>query len=732
MMKKLLSMLLALALTCALALPAAAAGQADERLSAVTTQVKTALDLNTDAYTTFYGDLEDDPLSPTWRLEWSGDGCSLSVSATEEGKILSYYRSATTSETAYNQFAPTFPAGDRESARQAALAFLDRVLADGETAAWNENQSTTVRLGTTRYRFNGEILINGLSAGLSFSVAVSCEDNAVLSFYRDDLDGQIMDGVPAPAAQVTAGEAAAALRDTLAMRLEYVLAEDGDTRAVLRYLPESGDEFYVDAATGELINLSELYRLAAEGEFGDKGAAGGASFNTSETAADAAASESPLSAAEQEGIEKLEGVLDRDTLDAKVRALSALGLDSYTLATVSYSVGRQAGEDGVAPVTASLRYGRQVDSATWRRTATVDARTGELISLTSSARLPENGPERTVDAESAQTAAEDFLNSIAPGQFGKTDLYSSSDALESEYSVSHSFTYAQKENGYFYTGNALYVGVDATDGSISSYRKSFDDAVTFESADGIISMEDAVDAWLGTYETELQYILIPAAIDFSQPEYEPLAGMGLSYLYRLALGYQLERSDYLSGIDAKTGEPVVPGWVNVDDSITYDDLDGHWAGKQIEALAQYGVGYAGGSFLPGQALTQLDLIALLLSTEGYLYQPGEEGAADYLYERAYSMGMLARGERDDGALLTRAQTVELILDAAGYGPVARLEGIFRTGFADDSSIPTEYYGYAALAQGLGLVGGAPGSQFLPNAGATRAEAAVMLYNFMSR
>ena len=731
MMKKLLSMLLALALTCALVLPAAAAGQADERLSAVTATVKTTLDLNTDDYTAFYGDLEDDPLSPTWRLEWSGDGCSLSVGATEEGKILSYYRSATTSETAYNQFAPTFPAGNRESARQAALAFLDRVLVDGETAALNENQSTTVRLGATRYRFNGEILINGLSAGLSFSIAVSCEDNEVLSFYRDDLGGKIMGGVPSPAAGVSAQQAAAVLRGTLAMRLEYVLSEDDAAHAVLRYLPESGDDYYVDAATGELVNLSELYRQAAEGEFKELGADGGA-YNTSATASDAAAPEASLSAAEQEGVDKLEGVLDREALDAEVRALSALGLDGYTLATVSYSVGHQADENGVTPVTASLRYGRQVGSASWRRTATVDARTGELISLSSSAYLPEDGPERTVDAEAAQRAAVDFLSSVAPDQFGRTDLYSSSDAMESERSVSHSFTYAQKENGYFYAGNAFSVGVDATDGSISSYRKSFDDTVTFDSADGIISMDAAIDAWLGTYETALQYIPVPAAIDFSKPEYEPLAGMGLSYLYRLELGYALERDDYLSGIDAKTGEPVVPGWVNVDDSITYDDLDGHWAEKQIGALAQYGVGFTGGSFQPGKALTQLDLIALLLSAEGYLYQPEEEGAADYLYERAYSMGMLARGERDDDALLTRAQTVKLILDAAGYGPVARLEGIFRTGFADDAGIPAEYYGYAALAQGLGLVGGAPGSQFRPNAQATRAEAAVMLYNFMSR
>lgn len=730
MMKKLLSLFLTLALTGALAVPAAAAGQADERLSAVTAAVKTALDLNTDDYTQFYGDLDDDPLSPTWRLEWSGEGCSLSVSATEEGKILSYYRSAVSAETGYNQFAPSFPAGDRESAEKAALAFLDRVLAEGETARLNENQSTTVRLGANRYRFSGEILINGLSAGLSFSIAVGCEDNEVQTFYRDDLGGRIMGGVPSPAAGIGAQQAADELRGTLTMRLEYVLDEDGG-RAVLRYLPESGDDYYVDAATGELVNLSELYRQAAEGEFGDKLAATGAAAdaNTSESASMDAGS---LSAAEQEGIAKLEGVLDRDTLDAKVRALAALGLDDYTLATVSYSVGRQADENGVTPVTASLRYGRQVGGASWRRTATVDARTGELLSLTSSAYLPEDGPGRTVDAEAAQKAAADFLSAIAPDQFGRTELYSSSDAMDSERAVSHSFTYAQKENGYFYAGNTLSVGVDATDGSISSYRKSFDDAVTFDSADGIISMDAAVDAWLGTYEVALQYISVPAAIDFSKPEYEPLAGMGYSYLYRLELGYALEREDYLSGIDAKTGQPAAPNWVSGDDSLTYDDVDGHWAERQIGALAQYGVGFTGGSFGPDQALTQLDLIALLLSTEGYLYQPEEEGAADYLYERAYSMGMLARGERDDDALMTRAQTVKLILDAAGYGPVARLEGIFRTGFADDGDISAQYYGYAALAQGLGLVGGAPGSQFRPNAQATRAEAAVMLYNFMSR
>ncbi len=726
-MKKLLSLILALALACGLAVPAAAAGQ-DERLAAVTAQVKATLELDTEDYTEFYGNLDDDLLSPTWFLEWYGDDASLSVSATEEGKILSYYRSASSASASSGQGLPSFPANDRESARQAARAFLDKVLVQGESVVWDDVRSSSVSLGATRYRFYGEILVNGLDADLSFSIAVSCEDNAVLSFYRDDLDGQIMGGVPAPEAGITAAQAAQALRATLTMRLEYVLPADS-TQAVLRYLPEGGDTYYVDAATGELVNLSELYRQAAGGAFSEDAEAGDTAESAANTSASGSWENGSLTLAEQEGVDKLEGVLDRDALDARVRALTALGLDDYTLATVSYSVGGEADADGVTPVTASLRYGKLVDGSSWRRTATVDARTGELISLTSSAWRSEDGPERTVDAAAAQEAAEDFLRSLAPAQFGRTALYSSSDALENKNSVSHSFTYAQQENGYFYTGNVFRVGVDATDGSISSYGKTFDNGVTFDSPDGVISADAAVDAWLDTYEAALRYVRTPAAIDFSQPEYQPLEGLGYSYLYRLALGYQLERDDDWTGIDAKSGAPTASGQTREEDSLTYDDLTGHWAREKIETLAQYGVGYPGGSFQPDKALTQRDLVALLVSTEGYLAQEEED---DDLYARAYALGILKRGERDDDALLTRAQTVRLILDAAGYGPVAQLEGIFRTSFSDDAAISAAYYGYTALAQGLGMVSGTPGGQFRPDAGATRAETAVMLFQLMSR
>lgn len=724
-MKKLLILATALALLCSLAVPALADSTADERLAEVTAKVKETLGLDTERYTGFYGSLEDNPLAPTWELEWSNEeGESLYVSALEDGKIISCSAYDNVDSDSSGGFAPTFPKGDRDSAKAAAAAFLDRVLTEGETALAEESDAP-LRLGATTYRFYGEILINGLSAGLSYSVTVRCSDNKITRFYRDDLTGSVMGDIPSPTPSVTAEKAAATLRDTLSLRLEYV-AEDGGSRAVLRWLPEWGDDYYVDAATGALIDLTELYANVPGGDKGATGGDGAVNDNASESASD---SNAGLSSAEQEGIAKLEGVLSREALDAAAQKFTALGLDKYTLATVSYTVDRETEEGAEPMVTAYLRYGRQVEDYTWRRNVTLNARTGELLSVSSSGRLPDDAG-LTVDLTQAQTKAESFLRDLEPDRFAKSALYNSVEAQDG-WSGSHSFTFAQKENGYFFPANSFNVRIDATDGSVSGYSKRFNDDVTFDSAEGLCTADEAVDAWLSTFETKLQYILVPTAIDFSQPEYAPLEGMGVSYLYTLALGYQLSQDRSPLGIDAKTAKPVYPNITSYQAAITYDDLEGHWVKTQAEKLAAYGVGFSGGSFQPDKALTQLDLLTLLVSTQGWVYTPGEDSADD-LYEMAYSLGLLTRDERNDDATLTRSETVKLIIDASGYGELARLQGIYRTDFTDDKDIPAAYYGCVALARGLGIVSGNPGGLFLPNETATRAEAATMLYNLMAR
>lgn len=726
MKRRLLSLALVLVMLGSLTVPVAAAPTADARLASVTAQVKKTLDLNTKEYTEFYGDLTEDILAPSWYLEWGGEDGSLSISTTEDGKILSYRRYENTISGSSGTFAPSFPAGDQDSAKAAAQAFLNKVLTRGESVTM---EARPVRLDATAYRFSGEILLNGLPAGLSYSISVNCEDNEITSFSRDDINGRVMGGVPSATAKTTQQKARTTLRDTLALRLEYVLSENGEKQAVLRYLPEYGDEYYVDAKTGQLVNLTELARTVEEG------AMAGGSLNGAlkdEVADEAPEAESSLSKVEQQGADKLKGVLSRDTLDAKARAITALGLSSYTLSGVDYTVSRETEDGDEAAVTATLRYGRQVNGSSWRRTVTLDAKTGKLMDVYSSGRMPEEPVERTVDAAAAKEAAASFLTTQCGTQFSKCDLYNSSDVLENDARISHSFTYAQKVNGYFFPGNSIYVGVDATDGSISSYSNNFDDEVTFDSASGILTMGQAIDAWLDTYEVQLGYIRVPTAIDYSRPEYKSLMDYGISYLYKLTLGYALQREDYLLGIDAKTGKAVAPSWAAEQDGFRYSDVAGHWAQDKIEKLAEFGVGYTGGKFSPNAALTQLDLIALLASTEGYVYDASEKGAADNLYEYAYRLGILAKGERNDKAVLTRTAAVKLILNAVGYGPVAQLQGIYRTKFVDDSSIPAESYGYVALAQGLGMVTGNASNRFLPNVNTTRAQSAVMLYNLMAR
>ena len=89
-MKKLLSLALAAALACSLAVPAAAAGEsAEQRLTQVTQKVKQTLGIP-DSYTTFYGELTQDEISPYWRLNWEGEEASLTVYAGEDGKIYRY------------------------------------------------------------------------------------------------------------------------------------------------------------------------------------------------------------------------------------------------------------------------------------------------------------------------------------------------------------------------------------------------------------------------------------------------------------------------------------------------------------------------------------------------------------------------------------------------------------------------------------------------------------------
>lgn len=726
MKRKLLSLLLSLLLAVGGTVPAAAADTADARLARVTQAVKAALDLDTEAYDYFQGDYEEQELIPLWDLYWEGEAGSLSVTALEDGTIISYSLGSTEASSSAYQGLPAFPKGDAAAAASSARAFLERVLDPSVESADLEEPSGFTALDSTTFRFNGDILLNGLPSPLTYSLTVRASDNQVIRFWRDVPETTFLGNIPAASAAATQADAAKALKDTLSLRLEYVLPDSDSTQAVLYYLPNAGHEFYVDAQSGKLVDLTAL----EEGMLASGGMGGAESDNG---AAEDSSTESGLSDAEQAGIAQMEGVLSSQKLDSALRAVAEYGLSGYELVSARFSVGEAEGEEA-APVTCALRYSRSAEEGVYTRTFTVDARTGEVQYLYAYIPWDEDSQAALTRAEALEKA-EAFLEARYGDHFSHLVLYETpgqeAEPLEDDGSVaSYSFRFVRQENGYFFPDHYYSVRVDATDGSVCGLSYYYDEAVAFASPEGVISADEALDAWMDTYTVTLQYLLVPQKLTGSDAVSQRLKQMGLASYYYLKLGYSLEREETFRGIDAKSGQPVGYAWQGTDSGLTYTDVAGTWAETDVLRLAQYGVGYAGGLFQHSKALTQWDLVCLLYSLRYYPLDPAAatEAERDAAYAAAYELGALARGQRSDDAVLTRGELVRRLLDAAGYGAVARLEGIFTCAYPDRSSIPAAELGYAALAQGLGLVSGA----YNGSAQATRGQAAAMLCRLMDR
>lgn len=719
MKKRVLSALLAPVLLFTMAAPgmAAEAGDSAQRLASVTEKVKSTLGLDTERYTNFNGQLTEGELAPTWRLSWSGEEGSLEITAAESGKILSYYLY---SDDENRDDAPlSLPKRDPDRAKAAAAAFLDKVLDSYESVDLEDAADQSASLRQTRYYFRGTVKLNGCPSPLSFSLAVRPSDYAVAQFRRDSLESGYLGPLPAADFRTGQSQAEPLLRSTLSMRLEYVL--DGE-RAVLRYLPNSIHDFYVDDASGALVDLTRLYEELGKGDRDE-------SADAPSAAPDADASNgggNGLTQAEQLGADKLKGTLSREALDQKARTVTQLGLDSYTLASVSY---REEGPDEPA-IIAQLIYAKRVEESTLRRIVTLNAKTGALLRVYSSRPyVPEE--ENKVSEDAARRTAEAFLSAQQSGRFAKCAAYTPGYQWENgKYGV-WSFQYARQEQGYFFPRDQFTVEIDAADGTVSAYAQSWSDNVRFDSARGVISQERAVEAYYKTFQLVKGYVAVPRKLDLSVPEYAPLVNMGYSALNSLKLGWKLAATEESAlGIDAKTGRPVLRE-ERSSGGLTYSDLAGSRARQAAETLAEYGIGYAGGRFRPDKQLTQLDLIALLASTQGQVIDPDDpaEGDIDRVYRIACNMGALRREDRNDGKVLSRLDVIRCLLDAGGYGPAARLRGIYRVDYSDAADIPGDLLGYAALAQALRLAGG---DRLEPGRSTTRADAALMLFAFMER
>ena len=728
-MKRWISFLLTPMLLLGLACPAAAAEEdsASARLTRVTQTVRNTLDLDTELYDSFRGESYEQELGTVWSLNWNGSGMSLSVEALEDGTVLNYWRNDG-DQSGYiwrGNALPTIPKVDKAAAKAAAEAFLDRVLDSATESVELSTPEDRSSLGSSSCNFSGTILLNSLPSPLNYSITVRGSDNQVTGFNRDAAAQSYLNGVPAASPAVSVADAAKTLREVQELELIYVLADSADAknakdtrpRAVLRYVPTGDRNAAVDAQTGELVHPTDAV-LFGRNEYAS------ASMDAGGTGASREA-EKQLSEAELEGIEKLEGVLSSAELDQAVRAERAYQLDAFTLSGSQYRVTESA--RGVEEVLATLTYTRAQGSRNATRVFTVDARSGAVKGLYGYQWDGDSDRPSSVSTAKAQATAEEFLQRFTD-HAGELELRET-EAPDTDSGMSaYRFTFARRLNGYFFPEQACVIGIDRMSGAVTSLTFTYDETVEADAPEGLVSAEQALDAWMDAHTVTLAYRGLSQELNPADPQQARLIDRGMTSFRKLFLSYGLERELRCSGIDAKTGKPVETP--RESQRYDYTDVAGHWASREIEALASCQVGYDGGVFRPNLVLTQWDLVCLLASAQGLRLNPetATPEERDNAYSAVYRMGGLTRAQRSDSAAVDRMTLVRILLDSAGFAEVAKLEGIFSCTYPDAAAIEASHLGYAALAQGFGMVRGA----YAPKDPATRAVAAAMLYRLMSR
>ena len=183
-------------------------------------------------------------------------------------------------------------------------------------------------------------------------------------------------------------------------------------------------------------------------------------------------------------------------------------------------------------------------------------------------------------------------------------------------------------------------------------------------------------------------------------------------------------------------------------NFVFTDLKGHWAQEKVERLAAAGLvaGVGANSFEPQRPInraefTSLLVRALVLPTGGQLHGRFEDVAADTWYfvsvnaaaEAGLVSGVSAR-QFEPLQPITREQLAVMITAALKAQGRAIEEGsidLSLTIFQDRQHISPWAQKGVAAAVCTGMLQGRPGGIFEPRAHATRAEAAVLLYNFIN-
>ncbi|WP_425415285.1 S-layer homology domain-containing protein [Paenibacillus stellifer] len=172
----------------------------------------------------------------------------------------------------------------------------------------------------------------------------------------------------------------------------------------------------------------------------------------------------------------------------------------------------------------------------------------------------------------------------------------------------------------------------------------------------------------------------------------------------------------------------------------FNDLQGHWANRDVQRLAAKHVvtGVSDKLFAPSRSITRADFAVLAVKLLGYSSPAAGTSFTD-VPASAYYAGYVAKaaelgliqgygGSFRPGDSITREEAAVMLtkLHALSTGAQASSSASAAADFTDMGSASQWAAASIRTARSLGLINGVDGSRFLPKAKVSRAEAAAML------
>lgn len=661
-----------------------------------------------------------------WNLRWysKDDGNSgINVNIDDKGTILNYYCYKPYDYTQQKKL----PKVGKNEAKDIADSFIKKINPGILSKIQYQDNNRNV-LYEREYYFNYARVQNGIPFyNNSISVSVNSETGEVQSYHYNWTDDLIF---PSLQKAINMSQAENAYMEKLGFRLVYnYTVEDENVKIYPVYVPKFNNyQYAVDAFTGEKIILENGYY----GPYFDRGmGAGDIAFSKTNEAKQETVSLTPD---ELKAVEDVSKLLTSEQAEKKAREWKVLELDDGFKLSYSYLTRSWPVKDSFVWNLNFEKVPVGEDKQYRYAGVTLDATTGEFKNFYISTSYNDTDIAK-YDEAASKAAVEKFLKEFKPVEFGQVvfdDTYTNNIPryISKEAPKEYYFNYIRNVNGVTFPGNTISIRYDAVNGKVASFDMSWFNA-DFPSVENVLSLDAIHQNVFKEVGLELQYKAIYPEPDYSKPYSRAIVKPDIKLVYSLKEGKPYNFDANTGDILDYNGKPF-----KENKPIEYSDIKGNFAEKEIQLLAEYGIALEGTEFKPGQQILQKEFFTLLSKTLNYYYGPyiaenSSNKEIDELYNYMMREGIVKKDEKSPESSLSREDAVKFIIRAMKYDKVADIKGIYKSLFKDEDSINPDLLGYIAIAKGLNIVKGSDG-YFNPKDKLTRAEAAVIIYNYLQR